>query len=590
MSRLVFLFCALVLSASSAKGNEPVGDPHEFSATPEITPQSIENLFLLGKVWGYLKYHHPNVIAGCFKWDEKLFGVVDETVAASSREEASEVLVDWLKRIDGPQDGCGTASTGAEHYSVDDNWLTDNSLLSPELATAIAPRTGPREQVNSQHYVSLAEGVRNPVFKFEDGYSDVEHLDWRYRMLALFRFWNIIEYWSPYRNLIGADWDGVLRDSIPRFVRAEDDDQYALELMALIARIRDSHSNLWSAFDQRPPAGTLDVPAHIRPVEGLPVVWRTYESEVSDSGEAIGPDGLRYGDIILTVDGTPTGELVKNWTPYLGVSNEATLLREAYRYLLRGAEKSVEVQIDRDGRQMDLTLERVPQDLGRPWTHDRDGDALQLLSDGIAYLKLSAISKQQIPTYLETIDGARGLIIDIRNYPAEFVVFALGQHLVEKATPFVRFTHGDLESPGTFRWTEPLELKPASPFFGGKVVILVDETSQSQAEYTAMAFRAAPDAVVIGSQTAGADGNMSPISLPGNHRTFISGIGVFYPDKTPTQQIGIVPDISIKPTVRGIRNARDEVLEAAVMQIVGKTPPEEALRRLTRIPHAPQKP
>jgi C-terminal processing protease CtpA/Prc len=59
---------------------------------------------------------------------------------------------------------------------------------------------------------------------------------------------------------------------------------------------------------------------------------------------------------------------------------------------------------------------------------------------------------------------------------------------------------------------------PREPRFTGKVVILVDEVTQSQAEYTTMAFRVAPDAVVVGSTTAGADGNVSRIPLPGIRR------------------------------------------------------------------------
>jgi hypothetical protein len=46
----------------------------------------------------------------------------------------------------------------------------------------------------------------------------------------------------------------------------------------------------------------------------------------------------------------------------------------------------------------------------------------------------------------------------------------------------------------------------------------------------------------------------------------ISGIGVFYPDRTPTQRVGIVPDVEVRPTIAGIRDLRDEVLEAAVIQ------------------------
>jgi C-terminal processing protease CtpA/Prc len=95
----------------------------------------------------------------------------------------------------------------------------------------------------------------------------------------------------------------------------------------------------------------------------------------------------------------------------------------------------------------------------------------------------------------------------------------------------------------------------------------VDEVSQSQAEYTTMAFRAAPRAKVVGSTTAAADGNVSPVPLPGGLRTMISGIGVFYPDKRPTQRVGIVPDIEVLPTLQGIQAGRDEVLEAAIAEI-----------------------
>jgi C-terminal processing protease CtpA/Prc len=72
-------------------------------------------------------------------------------------------------------------------------------------------------------------------------------------------------------------------------------------------------------------------------------------------------------------------------------------------------------------------------------------------------------------------------------------------------------------------------------------VILVDEVSQSQSEYTAMAVRSAGGALVVGSTTARADGNVSQFALPGALRTMISGIGVFYPDKRLTQRVGIFP-------------------------------------------------
>jgi hypothetical protein len=211
-------------------------------------------------------------------------------------------------------------------------------------------------------------------------------------------------------------------------------------------------------------------------------------------------------------------------------------------------------------------------------THDLPGSAFRSLAADVAYLKLSAVSSEDAASYVQRAAGTRCWVIDIRNYPSAFMVFSLGQHLVSAPTPFARFTKGDLANPGAFLWTAPIVILPAAPHYDGRLVILVDETTQSSAEYTSMAFRAVPGAMVVGSATAGADGNVSLIPLPGGLRAMISGIGVFYPDNKPTQQVGIAPDLVVHPTIEGIRAGRDEVLEAAL---------KVALDREVHVPTAP---
>jgi hypothetical protein len=201
--------------------------------------------------------------------------------------------------------------------------------------------------------------------------------------------------------------------------------------------------------------------------------------------------------------------------------------------------------------------------------HDRPGATFQLLSPEVAYVKLSSVTIADAASYVARAAGTRGLVIDIRNYPSEFMVFALAPRLVTEPTPFARCTSSDHANPGAFLFGPPKVLPAVTPHYPGKVAILVDEASISSSEYTAMAMRRAPRAVVVGSTTAGADGNVSQITLPGGLHTAISGIGVFYPDGTPTQRVGIRPDITARPTIAGIRAGRDEVLEAAVRHILG---------------------
>ena len=125
-------------------------------------------------------------------------------------------------------------------------------------------------------------------------------------------------------------------------------------------------------------------------------------------------------------------------------------------------------------------------------------------------------------------------------------------------------------------------LEPTAPRYPGKVAILVDEVTQSRSEYTTMAFRSAPGAVVVGSTTAGADGNYSEVLLPGGLHTGISGLGVFTPERGQTQRVGVAVDLEVRPTVEGIAAGRDEVLEAALRAIFGDEADEAALVELAR--------
>ena len=290
------------------------------------------------------------------------------------------------------------------------------------------------------------------------------------------------------------------------------------------------------------------------------------------AGEAGKGTGLKAGDVILELDGVPVKKLIEDWSPYYAASNEPTRMRDIARGMTRGECGPAKVRIRREGEEaLEITTARVAVAAGdrSGATHDRPDEAFQRLSDQVAYLKLSSVKAADAAKYVDSASGTKGLIIDIRNYPSEFVVFALGSLLVDQESEFARFTVGDASNPGAFHWTPPVKLSPQSPHYTGKVIILVDEVSLSQAEYTTMALRTAPGAKVLGSTTAGADGNVSPIPLPGGLSSMISGIGVFYPDKKPTQRVGILADMEVKPTIAGIRSGRDEVLEEAVRQILG---------------------
>ena len=548
-----------------------------------LNPNQTSNLHLVGKVWGYLKYHHPTITGGCLDWDEKLLRDIPEILHAPDSDQVANTLESWIDDLE-RDDACAEKVVSQQHFGPRNDWLLNQNRLGAELVDRLGQLDG-LAVVGGQHYVTQRPGVGNPVFENELLYSEVDELDWRYRLLALYRFWNIVEYWFPYRDLIDDDWDDVLANSIPLFYAAEDQRTYLLELARLAARIDDGHANVRESIYVRPPGGRNTAPFAIRMVEGKPFIWRQFDVVETDasSTQTANKDQLEFGDVILKVDGTAVEELFSVASPFIGASNAVSRDRVIAQFLLNGDSDSVSVQVERNGQIVDIENRRLPRELlditVQHW-HDRAGATFQLLSDEVAYLKLSSIDASRTAEYVEAARATKGLVIDIRSYPSSFVVFALGQHLMTAHTPFVRFTRGDLAEPGSFLWMDPMVIEPMEPRYEGKIIVLVDEDSASSAEYTAMAFRAAANAVVVGSQTAGADGNVSQIPLPGGYTAWMSGIGVFYPDKSGTQRVGIVPDIEMSPTIAGLREGRDEVLEIAIQQILGDEVSSSEIREM----------
>ena len=66
----------------------------------------------------------------------------------------------------------------------------------------------------------------------------------------------------------------------------------------------------------------------------------------------------------------------------------------------------------------------------------------------------------------------------------------------------------------------------------------------------------------MGSNTDGCNGSDRPMPLPGGVWMYFSVMGAYHPDGTQTQRTGIAPDIRVEPTIQGIAEGRDEVLEA----------------------------
>ena len=249
----------------------------EFDSGSKVSLTSLnatqtENLVTLGKVWGFLKYHHPEIVSGRRHWDYDLFRVLPGILAAADRASANAALLKWIAAL-GEVKNCEPCVQSDDHdvyLRSDLGWIADERLLGSELSRTL--QTIHRNRTGKQFYVSKNRPVGNPSFDNELGYSKLAYPDAGFQVLGLFRFWNIVAYWFPYRDVIGENWDDLLAEYVPKAALARDGDEYARMMMTLVARIHDTHAQLWSSLRVRPPVGTCQLPVYIRFVEKVPVV------------------------------------------------------------------------------------------------------------------------------------------------------------------------------------------------------------------------------------------------------------------------------------------------------------------------------
>src|SRR5262249_15585103 len=147
---------------------------------------------------------------------------------------ANAALFDWITRLGKVCELKRPAKLDESnlHLRPQLEWIADEARLGRQLSQSLRLiRTN--RQPDHQFYVSLAHNVRNPSFLHELSYDALKFPDVGFQILSIYRFWNIIEYWFPYRNVLDEDWDDVLIQFMPRIALAKNANEYQRELMAL---------------------------------------------------------------------------------------------------------------------------------------------------------------------------------------------------------------------------------------------------------------------------------------------------------------------------------------------------------------------
>lgn len=553
---LALLMCLCLLLTSCAPApQQPAGS----------SEAQVENLAKLCKVWGYVKYTHPVFLLGEKDWDEELLKLIPAVSEADS-DEVNGILHEWVASLGEVDYGTLNrvplwAAAKEEEISVqaDTSWISAD-YLGEELTQQLS-QLGPVPNIDRSKAPVQFNQEGAPGFQREKTDPNCSYQKEEERLLGLFRVWNVIEYYFPYIYVMDESWHDLLDEFIPKIVEANDRQGFELVLLEMTAHLHDLHTGIVIQNTLQDFWGEYLAPVNlIRTKEGEWIVCKVF-----------GNCPLQVGDVILGLDGTEVKKIEKNREKYLSVPNEKKLYQGMALYLLRSKSNTMDITILRNEKEETYTVTGTKQYTNLSWKEEKSHE---ILEKNIGVINPSSIpegdTESVVSQIMNDLCNTDGLIIDLRQYPSDpNMHMFLSMYLQKKGTVYSVMTIPSQSVPGTFinRKISSIGVATGAFYYEKPVVLLMDERSMSSSEFSIMHLRTGDHVVVIGSSSAGVDGNVTELPLPnGNHLRFTS-FGVYTPEMGQTQRVGLAPDIEVHPTIEGIKEGRDELMEAAIAYI-----------------------
>jgi carboxyl-terminal processing protease len=509
----------------------------------------------LCKAWGLLKYYHPDVATGEIDWDAVLTAAVPAVKNAGDFDSFNQEIANLIQEAGGIEKLDYNPNTPAHPNEDLFKWIKDPWLFNQEVIHKL--KTVQKKHAPANNYYVQFTGL-TPAFENENPYGELYYPDENFRLLALFRYWNIVNYFFPYRDMTDMEWEDVLEKFIPRFINASDSCEYQRVILELAAHINDGHGVTGIPAAVSCTYTPLYAPFEVRYIEDKTVVTQVYPDLLNSPGD------IEIGDIILKYDNIAIDVFRNEKIPVTPSANEACIRKYINRAVQRGDHSPFRYTLLRNGQVKDTAVNMYDLTVITNAKNAQDSllDKWKILPGNIGYINMGIFYPIDVFQAMPELMDTRAIIFDHR-FHAQGACYYLPYFLFPKLTEVYELFLVNTAYPGDFlHGIIPMGYENPN-YYKGKVVILVNENTISHSEFSSMILQAAPDTVVIGSQTAGTDGNMVSFMLPGGIKTSISGLGVSYPDGTPTQRVGIAIDIEAYPSLAGIRVGQDEVLEKA---------------------------
>ncbi len=401
------------------------------------------------------------------------------------------------------------------------------------------------------------------------------------KVAGLSKMWEEAKYnFAYFDHLPGFDWDKLYLDYLPKVQATPSTLAYFRLLQTFYAQLHDGHTGVWT--NKGPLADSVygGPPLRAHLVEGR-VLLRDVRYD------SLRRTGLVPGLEIVQIDGQPVVAYADRAVrPYQSGSTPQNVDVQTYTYGLLGGPETRPVRLtfrDAKGHEFTRVLPRNGYGKFTPKVPVR----LRFLPGNVAYLQVNEFETnagfQRFAAAFDSIKTTSALIIDLRQNGGgnSGNGYDILSYLTDKAyrpgsyQSRIYSAVGRARGEGV-RFEELYKTSTQSPAGGNKlytkpVAVLISGETFSAAEDFCSAYVGLKRGILVGEPTGGSTGQPLAFALPGGIMARVCTKRDAYPDGTEWNGIGILPTVSVHPTVAALQAGRDPVLEAALRALSSST-------------------
>ena len=542
---------------------------HNFNYSQNIISEDnrIENFI---QIWGLLKYKHPNISKGPIDFDKEFIKQFDKIKTIKTIEQFNTEILNWIGSLNSKKERIKIKKVKSDISFIENadySWITSSNFNNEltELLNQIKNNTN-----FGKHYAYINKMSNSVNFNNDKEFIDFDTKKESHRFLFLASFWNKMRYWNVNIYLTETKWNKVLQLIIPNF---SDESKMSFDLAKekLFTYLNDSHSNYnFSKLYNNPQRKYSLYGGRI--INDTLVIKTIFNQEFSKS------ENVQLGDMIYSVNGKKLSEYYKEkFSKRISASNKNYLKKSIEQfYLLSNISDSIKIGLlKKNGEkgQQKIKLYKFSKEIYNVINlQDSLADVKwKKLEKNIGYINLKEINKSELEEAFKNFNNSKGIIIDLRNYPRNLNVNDVPSYLYPKKKVFMKILTPYAPSISKYDTQSVLKIiknpfaagKNNKNYYKGKVILLVDRSTSSMAEYFGMAIQNSPNCITIGEQTFGAVMNRNEVILKDKTTIDFTGVGAFYPNDKNVQRQGLKIDYFIQEYAKGYNAYRyiDEAIK-----------------------------